>query len=162
MILRAAVVFAMLTGAASAAPSETAKPMPKYTPEIRGRLLRGAEPVTPSNVCLHRSGTAVRQCGYVDFDGWFRIPSSGPMLPSDKPDGEQPRGAYPIVWLEIGTGMDAAKYSKRLAPVRLVDEKTAVLWVECDIAHDGSGPVDDPAYCRASSTAAGANVRSGR
>ena len=163
MILRAMVVLAMLTGAAWAAPPETAQPAPKYTPEIRGRLMRGTQPVTPSNVCLHRSETEVRQCGYVDYDGWFRIPSSGPMLPAEKAAGDQPAGAYPIVWLEIGTGLDATKYTKRLAPVRLVDDKTAVLRVDCDISRDEVGASNEPAYCSSPHAAApGANAQSRR
>jgi len=105
------------------------KEVPKYTPEIQGRLMNGKQPAT-LNVCLRQSGSEIRMCGYPDFAGRFLIPSSGPMHSVPSKEGESGRLESPTYWLEIGRVGAAQK----LWPIEPVSEKFAAIEIDCDIA----------------------------
>jgi len=155
MILRIFVVIALVASFAAAAAESDA---PKYTPEIRGRLTHGGQ-VLPSNVCLRRSGTEIRQCGYTDFDGYFRIPSMGPTRPESAKVGDTRVRAYPTFWLELGTGYNDV--AVRLSSVEMVDDKKAIVELDCDVARDASKH-DANDYCRSKRALPNATAQSRR
>jgi hypothetical protein len=139
-MMRRIVFSTLLLTCASA--SGIASDPPKYTPAIHGRLLSGGRPVT-SNVCLRRSDSEVRACGYTDFDGRFYIPYSGPLVPDTSEERKEPAPRFPAYWLEYGR-IGAAK---RLAPVDLVDDRHSTITLDCDLGHAARSG-DDPGLCR--------------
>jgi hypothetical protein len=101
----------------------------QYTPEIHGVLMNGTQPLS-SNVCLRRSGSEIRACGYTDSAGRFYIPSMGP-LHSASADADTDAPAVPrSYWLE--TGHVAA--AQKLWPIKPVNNKFSAVEIDCDVS----------------------------
>jgi len=118
---------------------------PKYAPAIVGRLSEAGRPLM-ANVCLRTAGSEIRQCAYSDFDGRFYIPTLGATHMKYTGEDEERVGAYPELWLELGTRGDAVK---RLYPIGLVDGKKSLLRLDCDVTQriDDTADAASP-YCR--------------
>jgi hypothetical protein len=121
----------------------------KYTPAIRGLLMKGAEPLATANVCVREDKSEIRSCGYTDASGRFYIAASGRLHPARGKVGENGAAAFPTFWIETGR-VNAAR---RLGTIALVDDKQSTIDLECDVARSAALTSTDANACRPMSAA---------
>ena len=121
----------------------------KYTPAIRGLLLRNGQPAATENVCVREDNTEIRSCGWSDFSGRFLIAASGRLHPARGKVGADGAAAFPKFWLETGR-VNAAR---RLGTIALVDDRQSTIDLECDVSRSVALTATDANACRPMSSA---------